>query len=102
LVEDWLSRGENASAQQRVDQLVQKFKAEGAAAPDLPRDQSDREATSSIELSSLAKAIEAVAEDLAGDEMVVARHSRKLQTLDIAGQSLRKLAVGFDRSKTRF
>ncbi|MFT6474599.1 MAG: hypothetical protein ACJAUS_002323, partial [Qipengyuania sp.] len=44
------------------------------------------------DVAHTAAAMEALADDLAEDPAVVARFMTKLQTLDIAAQTLRKLA----------
>jgi hypothetical protein len=94
VVADWLPAGSAKVAQQRVDQLVQKFKHVG-------RNNSPSSATiaeidgkriDQVELVHLKAAIESLAEDLAADPAIVERHWSKLQTLDIVGQALGKLA----------
>ena len=93
-VEDWLPTGVNRAAQQRVDELFQLSRVDaaerglsGASATAEPY------AISGPELVALATAIEALADDLAGDHEVVGRHMSKLQTLDITAQVLRKLSA---------
>ena len=93
-VEDWLPTGANRAAQDRVDELFQDLRA-GAAERGLSStsEAADPYTISGQELMALATAIEALADDLAGDQDVVGRHMSKLQTLDIAAQVLRKLSA---------
>jgi hypothetical protein len=45
-----------------------------------------------LDFRRLARAIDALADELADDPAVVARYGTKLQALDMAGQALRKVA----------
>ena len=44
------------------------------------------------DVTAIAAAVEALADDLAEDPAVVARFMTKLQSLDVAAQTLRKLS----------
>lgn len=93
-VSDWLPGGSRTSQQQRVDEMVQQVKASNL----VPVPAADcREARSSqvsaVELTRLTEAIESLARDLVSDPEIVTRHMLKLQTLDLAAQTLRKLAA---------
>ena len=85
----WLPAG---SRQQQVDQIVHELKnGLVEAALSAPA----RTGTSPIAKSDLleaAKALDALADALAEDMQVIARHSTKLQALDIASQLLRRCA----------
>jgi hypothetical protein len=87
----WLPSGRRT--QSEVDVAVQTAKAELVAAPvakvaaPLFSAELSRE-----DVAHTAAAMEALADDLAEDPAVVARFMTKLQTLDIAAQTLRKLA----------
>ena len=88
-VGDWLPAGQ--SGQQSVDETFQSLKANAVAAP-AERSAPPARPFSAADLRQLARAIDALADDLAEDDAVVARHGARLQTLDIASQTLRKLA----------
>lgn len=93
-VEDWLPTGANRAAQQRVDELLQQLRADAAnCAPASGSETGSPEAISPTELRELARAIEILANDLAGDDAIVRRHFSNLQTLDITAQVLRKLSA---------
>ena len=87
----WLPSGRRT--QSEVDVAVQTAKAELVAAPvakvaaPLFSAELSRE-----DVAHTAAAMGALADDLAEDPAVVARFMTKLQTLDIAAQTLRKLA----------
>ena len=88
-VGDWLPAAQ--SSQQRVDEAFQGLKS-GAAEPPAASAAPPARPFSPSDLRQLARAIDALADALADDDAVVARHAAKLQTLDIAAQTLRKLA----------
>jgi len=94
-IEDWLPQGANRSGQGRVDEIVQHLKT-GAAAQILAatKESGKDDLSTSIDLTKLAEELDALAEDLACDKIMVQRHLSRLQTLDIAAQTLRKLARG--------
>lgn len=94
-VAEWLPGGLPNAGEQRADRMVQQFKGTGVALSNSSTD-SDKarcEDVSVAELNRLRKAIESLAEDLATDPAVVDRYGEKLQMLDIAAQTLGKLAV---------
>ena len=91
--DDWLPTGTPAP-QQRVDELVQHIKSSIAgglpeASPLLPQSPF----VTAIEVDTVRHAIEDLADDLADDPDVIARHAEKLSTLDLAAQVLKKLAA---------
>ena len=94
-VADWLPGGPAHAGQHRVDQLVQQVKSSGSASTTSQTDLEEAHSgdISVAELNSLRKAIETLAEDLAGDPAVVDRFGKKLQMLDIAAQTLGKIAA---------
>ncbi len=87
----WLPAGQ--SGQQHVDETFQRIKH---AAPGSPPSAStaplQSQMPSALEFRRLARAIDALADELADDPAVVARYGTKLQALDMAGQALRKVA----------
>lgn len=92
-VADWLPRGANCSAQQRVDEVVQGWKTGASnAVPSTANGIVHAGSISAAALTNLCEEIETLANDLAGDDVVVQRHLAKLQTLDTTAQVLRKLA----------
>ena len=98
-VADWLPGGKGASGQQRVDEIVYSYKAEvGAMRPVqiAPPEQAFAERPDlAAELLELRTALDAVAEELAGDEATAVRHPDALQAIDMAAQRLEKLAQQF-------
>jgi hypothetical protein len=94
-VAQWLPAGVNSHGQQRVDQLVQQIKASPRPAypPQAPAIMIPA-AISFDDLRQVKKALESLAEDLACDPDVIARHCSRLQALDLAAQLLDKLLAG--------
>jgi len=94
-VTDWLPRANATAPQMRIDEIVQLVKSSEASSPTFAG--SEVEITSrkltSLEITQLKLAIEALAEDLAADPDIVARHMEKLQSLDLTAQALTKLAA---------
>jgi hypothetical protein len=92
--DDWLPTGKAPAPQQRVDEMVQQVKGSmgNQAAITAPLSVEPASVTA-LELTRLRRAIEELADDLAEDDAVLARHGAKLQTLDHAAQLLRKLAT---------
>ena len=89
----WLPTSRAASPQQRVDEAVQQVKASMLdPAPLAAPTSTEPTPTTALELTRLRRAIEDLAEDLADDPALLARHAPKLQALDLASQILRKLA----------
>lgn len=91
-VGQWLPSGRRT--QSEVDTAVQMAKAEyvPAAPTKTPAPLFSTE-LSRDDVNHTAAAMEALADALADDPAVVARYMTKLQTLDIAAQTLRKLAT---------
>ncbi|MBO6527445.1 MULTISPECIES: PilZ domain-containing protein [unclassified Erythrobacter] len=91
-VGQWLPSGRRT--QSEVDAAVKMAKAEFVSAP-APKTPAPLFSTelSREEVNHTAAAMEALADELADDPAVVARFMTKLQTLDIAAQTLRKLAT---------
>ncbi len=91
-VAEWLPGAH--PGQQRVDQAFGQLKREAAASssaihavappPDDP--------LAAPQLRRLARALDALADEIADDGAAVAKFATKLQALDIASQVLRKLA----------
>lgn len=92
-VKEWLSASGNRLDQQRVDELIQQVRSEKDPPPPVTIETTEPRPISGSELSQLAKAIDALADELAADPAVVSRYFSKLQTLDITAQVLRKLAT---------
>lgn len=93
-VVDWLPGGRAKSHQQRVDEMVQQVKASELAPTSLGDRQNPQSSKpSALELTQLTEAIESLADDLVSDPEVMKRHMLKMQTLDRALQTLRKLAA---------
>lgn len=93
-VADWLPGGRAMRHQQCVDEMIQQVRASPFVPipPDDCRGFQPSKVTA-VELGRLTEAIESLAEDLVGDPAVMKRHMLKLQALDLAAQTLRKLAA---------
>lgn len=91
--EEWLPAGAPAP-QQWVDEVVQQAKGSMLhRAPVAGLEPIAPTPVTALELTRLRRAIEDLAEDLADDPAVVARHAAKLSTLDLATQLLTKVAA---------
>lgn len=93
-VTDWLPRGRATAPQTQIDEFVQQVKSSVAT----PRFREIANVSASnrltaLEVTQLRLALESLAEDLAADPDVVARHLMKLQTLDLTVQALTKIAA---------
>lgn len=88
-VSEWMP-GDN-TGQSRVDQIVHHIRSDKATAEHLPV--TSAPLISSSELRALADGLCSLADDLADDMDFVVRHSSRLQLLDIAAQTLRKIAA---------
>lgn len=88
-VAEWMP-GEN-TGQNRVDQIVHHIRSEKATSEHLPV--TSTPLISSTELRNLADGLCSLADELADDMAFVVRHSTRLQLLDIAAQTLRKIAA---------
>jgi hypothetical protein len=95
-VADWLPVA--SGKQMDVDRAVQELKA-GAVAPG-PRTSIEPTPLRRSDLLDVAAALDVLADALAEDGMVVARHASRLQVLDIASQVLRKLAAPGRRTRS--
>lgn len=101
-VADWLPKGANQAGQQRTDSIFSTLKerAAGSAARtdvvDLPPSPVTRE-----DLSAIIRDLDALAEALADDDLVLIRYSSKMQVLDAANQALRKLLEQVPSSPAR-
>lgn len=97
-IDQWYPAGRRT--QSEVDRAVAQARVElTAGAQFIPAASPQRApimctALSAAEVHATADAMEALSDDLAGDPAVIARFMTKLQTLDIAVQTLRKLADG--------
>lgn len=90
-VAEWMPGGH--VGQQRVDQVFQQAKAEASASlPSGPEPAAHDFALHPAQLRKLARAIEALGDDLAEDHAIVVKFATQLQALDLASQVLRKLA----------
>lgn len=88
----WMPAGASTK-QQEVDRIVQQAK-DGRTEPSPPRPpQSGPPPVTHEQLVELTEAIDALADELADDEHVIAAHGARLQALDLAAQTLRKLAA---------
>lgn len=94
-VSEWLPRAQNNIAQQRIDELVLQLKSGKRSLPLARQSIEPAEQacmTSASDLFRLKDALQSLAEDLAEEPALVERLGSKLQTLDIAAQTLGKLA----------
>lgn len=92
-VSEWLPR-KVPPGQQLADRLFQEKREKGNVSK-VSRASSavvEPATVTALEVASLRRAIESLAEDLADDTAVLAKHGPKLQTLDLAAQILGKLA----------
>ena len=90
-VTTWLPAG--SGKQQQVDRAFDELKAAPSGPLRSATSQIQRTRITARELLDLASALDALADDLAGDAAVVANQASKLQTLDIASQVLRKIGT---------
>ena len=90
-VMSWLPTGNGK--QQLVDRTFAELKSNPISSASSAMTNVKSASIDGGELLDLASALDALADDLAGDTAVVANHLSKLQTLDIASQLLRKIAV---------
>ena len=92
----WLPGGKSAAGQQRIDEIVYSYKAEvGAmtpAASAAPSPVVTSRQDIGWQLLDVRDALNAVAEELAGDDATMARHPNALQAIDMAAQKLETLA----------
>lgn len=90
-VSDWLPTSH--AGQQAVDKVFQQMKAGSDRPPLMQVKSASAPAVDAEELQLTAQRLEALADMLAADDDVIARHSTQLQVLDMATQVLRKLAA---------
>ena len=90
-VADWMSRLPGIS-QQRIDQIVSKYKSDGQMGHDSVVDDNASASTSSIEeeLSALRAELAELEASLVGDLILVATHP-EIQTLDISRQRIDRI-----------
>lgn len=92
--DQWLPAGPPAP-QLRVDEVVQQVKASIVnPAPFAAPASVEPTPVTALELTRIRRAIEELADELADDPAVVAKHAAKLSTLDLAVQILRKITAG--------
>jgi len=90
----WLPGGKSAAGQQRVDEIVYSYKAEVGAlhpAPVAPAPAVASPQDFGWQLLEVRDALNAIAEELAGDDATMARHPNALQAIDMAAQKLETL-----------
>lgn len=95
-VADWLPRGSGITGQHRVDEIVHACKTLPAGAlegmaPSAAAEASHRDIAR--QMLQFRDSLNAVAEELAGNMAISAAHPTALQTLDVMGQKLEKLAA---------
>lgn len=95
-VADWLPKAQRNPRQEYVDEIVYQSKlgALPSAAPACPRPSSNQPGRERVaaELVNIKASLERVADELASDPDTPARHALSLQALDVAAQSLGRLA----------
>jgi hypothetical protein len=90
-VSEWLPTGRSLAPQQRVDEAVQRLKA--ASSRTSLATEPKPGVASALELARAKRMIETLAEALADDPDILARHGERLQALDLAAQLFGKLAA---------
>lgn len=90
-VASWLPAA--SGGQQQVDRTFQELKAAPREAAPPAAAPGGTLPTGHLNALGVADALDSLADDLAGDQAVVAAHAAKLQALDMASQLLRKLAA---------
>lgn len=95
-VGDWLPRGRPPNAQERVDAMVHACRSAPAASPPtaMAPPASPGGAEAIRQLLDIRDALDAAAEQLAGDPAVAAAHAGALQAIDAMAQRLGRLAEG--------
>lgn len=92
-VTDWLPRGRAIAPQQRIDEVFHQARAGvSVASPPAPPPGSGIK-LGALDLTRMKQAIESLAVELASDPQVVERYASKLQVLDIAAETLGKIAT---------
>lgn len=92
IVADWLPNARPRSQQDKVDAIVYKFDiARPGAATEMSGSRGEQ--IDAKEILRVKACLEALAEELADDADLIARHGSKLQILDIAAQLFGKLSL---------
>ena len=92
-VAEWLPRGNKPNGQQRVDEMIHACRTAGADNRDsVPAAPAASQAEAIRQLLDFRDALNAVAEELAGDMAIAMGHPTALQKLDVTAQMLEKLA----------
>lgn len=94
-VADWLPRGSGMTGQHRVDEIVHACKTLPSAALEGMAGSATTEPSHrdiARQMLQFRDALNAVAEELAGDTAIAAAHPTALQALDVMGQKFEKLA----------
>lgn len=91
-VNHWMPSG--GARQQEVDRIFHDLKTRPIAADPERSPEIAPSLVTDADLLDLATSIDTLADELADDDGVVARHASRLQVLDTASQILRRLAVG--------
>lgn len=81
------------AGQQAVDKVFQQMKGLIDRPPLMQVTAASTASVDAVELRETAERLDALADTLASDDDVIARHSTQLQVLDLATQILRKLAA---------
>lgn len=92
IVSQWLPAGPRT--QDDVDRTVAEAKQARTHIVPSPPSRVFSKPVSASDAALVADTLESLADDLAADPAVVARHMHKLQALDLAVQTLRKIADG--------
>lgn len=87
--------------QQQVDRTFDELKADPGLGANPSTVRAEAVPANGWELLDLAGALDALADELAGDAEVVAHHASSLQTLDIASQQLRKIAASMANGSSK-
>lgn len=91
-VAEWLPRGRAIGPQQRIDEVFHQARA-GASVPSPPQaPHCSGNKRNALDLTRLKQAIESLAVELASDPEIVGRYASKLQVLDMAAETLGKIA----------
>jgi hypothetical protein len=89
-VAEWMPGGH--AGQQRVDQVFQQTKISPPVAEVAVPSAAHEDMLAPAQLRRIARALDALADEIADDGDAVAKFAVKLQALDIASQALRRMA----------
>ena len=92
-VADWLPRGRALAPQQRIDEIFHQARVGVSVGSPLAPAHSSGDKLGALDIMRVKKAIESLAVELASDPDVVERYASKLQLLDMAAETLRKIAT---------